>query len=572
MSEARTDVEHMEESAGNAIISQSCDVVRQYHERTKHSFYAYAKGPETLDWDAQPNPFRSFEGAEKFPLSLQDELYSIRYFDLFSTPLTALPVNSFSVSSFLRYAMGLTAWKQYGPDSWSLRVNPSSGNLHPTETYVLLSENMDGLNSGLFHYNVEHHLLEKRADISDCCMPDTGFGIALSSVMWRELWKYGERGFRYTQLDVGHVISAITLSAKAHGWQVALMTELEAKDVADLLGLNRVEYTEVEREIPETLLWIGGNVGQLQNANLLDALPEMSNWQGRPTRLGKRSLYQWPWADDVALASGLKPVNKPGQDFSPLVISEVVAPIVCKSESDQSFQQTALHRRSAQAFDKTAISYAEFETLVASLFSFGQPIFTNHTSPLNFVLMVHQVEGLEPGIYMVPSQSDNLGSLKQACTKWPNWLLKSEIGINDSNNALLYQLTVAKVQKATGTLCCQQAIASDGAFTIGFLGNYEQTIVEKGATAYRHLYWQAGMLSHQLYLSATALNLAATGIGCFFDDPWMGLLGIETTEVQMLYATAVGHPVIDDRITSLSGYVHLSEREALKHQSSRGGI
>lgn len=34
-----------------------------YHERTKHRLERYAAGPEALDWDAQPNPFREFVGA-----------------------------------------------------------------------------------------------------------------------------------------------------------------------------------------------------------------------------------------------------------------------------------------------------------------------------------------------------------------------------------------------------------------------------------------------------------------------------------------------------------------------------
>lgn len=58
-------------------------------------------------------------------------------------------------------------------------------------------------------------------------------------------------------------------------------------------------------------------------------------------------------------------------------------------------------------------------------------------------------------------------------------------------------------------------------------------------------------------MSAAASQLAATGIGCFFDDPWMGLLGDAPDEIQMLYATAVGRPVVDERITSFSGYHHL---------------
>ena len=39
-------------------------------------------------------------------------------------------------SATLKHALGLSAWKRFGESRWSLRVNLSSGNLHPTEAYV----------------------------------------------------------------------------------------------------------------------------------------------------------------------------------------------------------------------------------------------------------------------------------------------------------------------------------------------------------------------------------------------------------------------------------------------------
>src|SRR5690606_21362529 len=43
-------------------------VVRDYHQRSKHRFAAYARGPDTLDWDAQPAPFRHSDGAAQIAL------------------------------------------------------------------------------------------------------------------------------------------------------------------------------------------------------------------------------------------------------------------------------------------------------------------------------------------------------------------------------------------------------------------------------------------------------------------------------------------------------------------------
>jgi len=52
--------------------------------------------------------------------------------------------------------MGLSAWKAYRETRWALRVNPSSGNLHPTEAYLV----HDGR---IFHYAPREHAVEERA-------------------------------------------------------------------------------------------------------------------------------------------------------------------------------------------------------------------------------------------------------------------------------------------------------------------------------------------------------------------------------------------------------------------------
>ena len=52
--------------------------------------------------------------------------------------LAAAPLSAPALGDMLRHALGLSAWKRFG-SAWSLRVNPSSGNLHPTEVRDLRS-------------------------------------------------------------------------------------------------------------------------------------------------------------------------------------------------------------------------------------------------------------------------------------------------------------------------------------------------------------------------------------------------------------------------------------------------
>src|SRR5437868_15249638 len=116
--------------------------VLRYHERTKHHFHRYARAAGTLDWVNQPNPFRRYEGAPLTPLPLlgaDEEPLSPGYEEIYrrgSVPSAPLTVRS--LSRLFEYALALSAWKQAGGTRWALRSNPSSGNLHPTEGYLLI--------------------------------------------------------------------------------------------------------------------------------------------------------------------------------------------------------------------------------------------------------------------------------------------------------------------------------------------------------------------------------------------------------------------------------------------------
>lgn len=53
-----------------------------------------------------------------------------------SNQIRTLPTAE-SLSLFLELSLGITAWKAFQGTRWSLRSNPSSGNLHPAEGYVV---------------------------------------------------------------------------------------------------------------------------------------------------------------------------------------------------------------------------------------------------------------------------------------------------------------------------------------------------------------------------------------------------------------------------------------------------
>jgi hypothetical protein len=112
-----------------------------------------------MDWATQPDPFRRYEGAEHLRLDEIPPTPEPFYDTVFWPEMTEpRPVNRASVSQLFYDSLALSAWKEFGPSRWSLRVNPSSGNLHPTEGY-LLSGSIPGLSvtPGLYHYSLFEH-------------------------------------------------------------------------------------------------------------------------------------------------------------------------------------------------------------------------------------------------------------------------------------------------------------------------------------------------------------------------------------------------------------------------------
>ena len=140
---------------------QAAEPVRAYHQRTKHRLDRYAAGPGSLDWDAQPDPFRAWSGTRKVALPRAAESIAVSWDELAAARPPA-PLNREGLGNLLQLCAAITAWKEYAGSRWALRANPSSGNLHPTETWVV-ARGVEGLADGLYHYQPRDHSLELRA-------------------------------------------------------------------------------------------------------------------------------------------------------------------------------------------------------------------------------------------------------------------------------------------------------------------------------------------------------------------------------------------------------------------------
>lgn len=537
--------------------------VLQYHQATKHQPGRFARGPRFLDWATQPDPFRRYAGAPIIALDRippgEDPPYEP---SLVVGHVQPAPLSMCTVSRLFFDSMALSSWKRAGDETWALRVNPSSGNLHPTESYLICGP-VAGLTEQpvVAHYAPREHVLEVRfrfplATWQDLTsgLPDGALLLGLSSVHWREAWKYGERAFRYCQLDVGHAIGAISLAAAGLGWQVTLLDDLGTRQVSDLLGVSDPQGAEAEH--PDCVLAVhpqGTSCASLTLPGSSLVAFARPAWQGRPNQLSPGHV-DWPMIDEIAAAT-VKPPTKGVYSNMSHRRTNAYPGAVEKSEAGHLSLRKIIHqRRSAVAMDPhgTISRNAFYRILLKTQVAPGEfPFNALPWKPLvHLVLFVHRVHGLAPGLYLLVRDPEQRARLRSAMTVGFTWQqapsCPADLG--------LYQLLPGDAQAIARQLSCDQDIAADGCFSLGMIADFEEPLQSLGPWFYRRLYWECGMIGQALYLEAEAIGGRGTGIGCFFDDAVHQLLGLETMRYQSLYHFTVGYAIQDTRLTTLPAY------------------
>lgn len=534
-----------------------------YHHRTKHHFGRYAAGPEMLDWDDQPAAFRHYGDIPRIVLPLATDAVGPTFAEVADGRVNSVSaLNLVTLGRLFAASFAISAWKRHGASRWALRCNPSSGNLHPTEVY-LVSRGLPDLPPGMYHYSPEDHSLHTRshhaAEFSHHlapCLPSHGVLIGLSSIAWREAWKYGERAWRYCQLDMGHALAALRYAAASLGWRAMPLHGWADTDIAALLGLDRGEFPVDEPERPELLVAIGPGVST-DRAVLHDTPPpELSawlagqTWYGTANRLSPVHDHAWELVDQTAMLA-----EYPASAVS--ITPPTALPPVRAHTGTTDACELIRRRRSAQQMDGVSrIGLAEFLRLLDHLLVRESlpPWGPSAQRPLiHLLLFVHRVDDLPAGLYMLTRHDQASTTLRTVLRPEFVW----ERVPDCPPHLELHRLLAARTEATATDLACRQTMAGNGAFCVAMLGEFSAAL-EPGPWGYRTLLREAGMLGQVLYLEAEALGLQGTGIGCFFDDALHDLLGLGDERFQVVYQFTVGRAIVDTRIADEPAYPGLS--------------
>ncbi|MGA7314398.1 MAG: SagB/ThcOx family dehydrogenase [Silvibacterium sp.] len=465
-----------------------------------------------------PNPFRYYEGVPVLDLSADPPAPEIPAFDLLQGTSGTTPAGDGPafLSQLLFYSAAISASKRVPStgEKYALRVNPSSGNLHPTE-FHFLTRGLKGWPDGLYHYDPSRHMAEQRGRGDFATKPASGSApivFVLTSIVWREAWKYGERAYRYCLHDIGHAWQALALSARAIGCEHTAVGHFVDDDVARVFHLNSDEWpmlivslqgkaTPVREADTRKAIWFSGQANQLSKETIVHPLINSIHFAT------KRSSSGTSFAESASTGSGEIKLPSP-------------------ASSNRSFSEVARMRRSALDFlgGKRSISLADLSAILAIA---AQPLSADFacTRLIQLYLYVHRVDGLPPGVYRFWSECAELEKVR-------------------SGNQRV----------AAAGLSLGQDLAGNACVAFSMVGDLERAARSYGDRGYRYAHFEAGAIGHGLYLAAEALGLGATGIGAFYDDEVHHHLNLVPNQGQVVYHFAIGYPVPDPRVSADIGH------------------
>ncbi len=515
-----------------------------YHEATRHSYTSVRNNPHFLDFANQPLPFKIYPALE--PSRMPAEVRQTRVAALSAiagstsghTPAqTNIAPDLEAVAQLLYLSAGITRQRKYSGGEIYFRAAACTGALYEVELYLICGD-LANLQAGVYHFApAEFGLRPLRAgDYRSVLAEATGgepaiahapLTIVCTCTYWRNAWKYQARTYRHFGWDNGTLLANLLAVAAALG--------LPAKVVCGFVDatVNRLLDVDSQREVAFSLVALGHDSGlsaqlaprsQTTARTLAEILP-----LGLETVPLSRDEIDYPLMREMHAASSLDSAEEVAAwrgrtPSDPTRIANLPPPagpiIQLKPLSDAEIprdpiEQVILRRGSSRQFARTPISLTQLSTMLDRATRGIPADFLNpFGSQLNHLyLIVHAVEGLEPGAYVFHRDRRVIECLKRG-----------------------------DFRDQAGYLGLEQQLPADAAVDIFFLADLRPIFDRFGNRGYRAVQLEAGILGGKLYLAAYAQRLGATGL-TFYDDDVTRFFSPHAEGKSAIFLVAVGKSV-----------------------------
>jgi SagB-type dehydrogenase family enzyme len=502
---------------------RNAETAWHYHNATKHSYASVRSNPHFLDFANQPLPFKIYPALG--PTRLPDEMRQTGVAALSAIAETVPAQTSAApdlqaLAQLLYLSAGITRQRKYSGGEIYFRAAACTGALYEVELYLVCGDLSD-LPAGVYHFApAEFGLRKLRAgDYRSVLVEATGsepaiahapLTIVCTCTYWRNAWKYQARTYRHFGWDNGTLLANLLAVATALG--------LPAKVVCGFVdeSVNRLLDVDSQREVAFSLVALGNG------AAVPSQPPASVRALGLETVPVSRSEVDYPLMREMHAASSLlsKEEVAAWRGRTPLLNSPPPAgPVVPRQAlSDDEIprdpiEQVILRRGSTRRFARTPITLPQLSTMLDRATrgipaDFLDPMGTH----LNHLyLIVHAVEGLEPGAYVF-----------------------------HRDRALLECLKQGNFRDQAGYLGLEQQLAADAAVDIFFLADLHPILQRFGNRGYRAVQLEAGILGGKLYLAAYAQRLGATGL-TFYDDDVTRFFSPHAEGKSAIFLVAIGN-------------------------------
>jgi len=154
----------------------------------------------------------------------------------------SIPLALSQLSQLLWAAQGITDEKN------GFRSAPSGGALYPLDVYVVSGEgSVEELEGGVYRYLPQEHALnnvgdeDRREEVGRAALEQNWVAqapvvLVITAEYRRITGKYGKRGIRYAQIEVGHVGQNIFLQAEALGLAAGIVGAFDDRNLAKAIG------------------------------------------------------------------------------------------------------------------------------------------------------------------------------------------------------------------------------------------------------------------------------------------------------------------------------------------------
>ncbi|MCC6574745.1 MAG: SagB/ThcOx family dehydrogenase [Planctomycetes bacterium] len=508
-------------------------IATQFHELTKYAPETIGQGHE-IDWAHPPEQFKVYRGAESVDLTpylpMGDSL-------VFKEAVGGLkdaegPLSLINLSKLFLFTNGVTAVARGQGQEQFFRAAPSAGALYPTELYLLVRGHAD-LADGVYNYNVRNHSLaevyprglgpdgpELFEKLSAACLghpalKDCNAAVVATAIYFRSAWRYGPRGFRRCMLDSGHVLGNFDLMVPRLGLCTAAIGGFVDDEMAQILDITSSQEGVLGVfPLHPKLLYpeISGGVSALPSDPYADA------FEAEPAQLLK-SIHDATCIlrADAATIRTAAGVDAPAESGRHETLGAIkLAPSGADAAAD--VEHTILRRRSTRNLTGEGLSLRELSDVLSfayradlSVGPEGRPRFFD-PGMLHSYVVVHDVAGLQPGVYHYAPDFNELRLVKQG-----------------------------NFREDTYHIALGQELARDAGAVVIHMADLRAALERYGNRCYRYLHLDAGHLGQRMNLAAIRFRVGVSGIGGFFDDEVNALIGARDSDF-CVYITCLGRP------------------------------